>query len=206
MAEMACTWEACKIWLLLWENPWLSYACFCGREGYHTSISHHAHELAAEAYLTSLWQKWATNAKHNKFKYYCEKIVHYSQEAFVEAKETRQACFSTPMTWSQRYNIGRICMQSHSLEIETGAWTGTPKSTKHCAHVPTDRSLRMRSMYLLSAPAMHMYGTVLHPSWKHMITFIAWHQWRLHRRVLIILARHGRHLVRTLYGGHLEDS
>ena len=51
-------------------------------------------------FKASLWQKWATNAKHKKFEYYCEKIASYSKEAFVDAKETRQAYFTTPMTWS----------------------------------------------------------------------------------------------------------
>ena len=75
-------------------------------------------------FKASFWQIWATNAKHKFFEYYCEKIMCYSKEAFFNAKETRQAYFTTPMTWSQRSNLARIHMPSHFLEVEKGASTG----------------------------------------------------------------------------------
>ena len=68
-------------------------------------------EQVERNFKASLWQKWATNVKHKKLAYYCwEKIMCYSKEAFIDAKEMRQAYFTNPVTWTQSSNLARtIC-------------------------------------------------------------------------------------------------
>ena len=39
----------------------------------------------------SMLEKWATNIKSNKFKYFCQKIMHYNKGSFIHAEGVAHA-------------------------------------------------------------------------------------------------------------------
>lgn len=85
-----------------------------------------------KAFKASLWEKWALSTKKSKFEYYCQNIMHYNKDAFIDAEGTTQAYLTAPLTRVQRSNLGKIRMRSHSLALEKGAWAGIPKSERLC--------------------------------------------------------------------------
>ena len=86
-----------------------------------------------KAFRASLWEKWALHSKHSKFEYYCQHIMHYQKEDFINADGSAQVYLTGPLTRAQRSNLGQIRMRSHPLEIEKGAWAGIPRADRLCS-------------------------------------------------------------------------
>ena len=86
-----------------------------------------------KAFRASLWEKWALHSKQSKFEYYCQHIMHYQKEDFINADGSTQVYLTGPLTPAQRSNLGQIRMRSHSLEIEKGAWAGIPRADRLCS-------------------------------------------------------------------------
>ena len=106
-----------------------------------------------KSFKVSLWEKWASSTKKSKFEYYCQVIRPYTKREFSEMEGAAQAYLTIPLTKLQRSNLGRIRMRSHSLELEKGAWAGTPKEERICNVCKDGNAIEDEAHLLLRCPA-----------------------------------------------------